>query len=135
MPISPLEVVRECDRAFDARDVEQMLALAHEDCEIVTLHQGTLHGHEVLRAFMSRQTYGVTPVIEQRRYFARDDTVVTFMRAEWRYVESGEAAGREERAAVYAVRDGRVARFEIHPDLPAALASGGLTEDDEAAER
>jgi ketosteroid isomerase-like protein len=130
----PLDVVRAYNSAFEARDADAMLAYVDPDCEIVTLHRGVMRGHQPLRAFMDRQTYGVTMVPTERRYFARGDTVVVFGEIEWRYVESGELAGREQGGAVCRVRDGRIARLEIHDDLEAALESARMTEADEVPE-
>lgn len=129
--MTPLVVIREYLSAFDARDVEAMVAVAHPEFEAVT-PRGVMRGHAAIRAFMARQTYGVTPVMEFQRYFRRGDSVVVFTRYSWRDAETGEAvAGQDEDAAAYTVRDGQVARFEPHADLPSALESAGMTEDDE----
>ena len=130
----PLDVVRGYNEAFDAGDVDGVLAFVDPDCEIVTLHRGTVHGHEPLRAFMSRQTYGVRIVPTDRHYFARGDTLVVFGTVEWRYVDSGEVAGREQGGSVCEVRDGRIARVELHEELASALASARLSEADEVSE-
>ena len=130
----PLDVVRGYDEAFDARDVEAMLSYVHPDCDIATLHRGVVRGHEPLRAFMDGQSYGVTMVPTERRYFVRGDTVVTYGIIELRYVDTGEVAGREQGGTVCAVRDGRIARMETHEELASALASGRLTDTDEVVE-
>jgi hypothetical protein len=83
---------------------------------------------------MERQSYGVTMAPTSQRYFARGDTVVAFAVIEWRDVESGELAGRDEGATVRVVGEGRIARFEIHEDLASALSSSGLTHADEVPE-
>ncbi len=129
------DVVREYVRAFDARDVERMVAVAHPEFEAVT-PRGVIRGHDAIRGFMARQTYGVTPVTRFQRYFERGDFVVVFTRFSWRYADTREALeGQDEDAAVYTVRDGQVARFEPFGDLPSALESTGMTEDDEADAR
>jgi hypothetical protein len=35
---------------------------------------------------------------------------------------------------IYTMRAGRIARFKMQPDLPSALASADMTEQDEAAD-
>jgi len=130
----PLEIVRAYVQAYDARDADGMLARVDDDCEIVTLHRGVMRGHAPLLAFLERQTYGVTMVPTTQRYFARGDTVVVHAVIEWRCVDSGEVAGRDDGATVFGVRDGRIARLEILDDLPSALASAGLTPADEQGE-
>jgi hypothetical protein len=55
---------------------------------------------------MARQTYGVTMVPTQQRYFARRNAVVVDSVIEWRYVDSGDVAGRDDGATLCTVRDG-----------------------------
>jgi hypothetical protein len=130
--VDTLAVARAYDVAYDARDVERMVALAHEDVEAVT-PRGTVRGHAPLRAFMARQTYGVSWRATERRYFYRGgNAVVVAVRGEWRYVDSGDVAEREDGAAVYSVHDGLVTRFEPFDDLDAALAAAAMTQDDVA---
>ena len=127
-----LAIARAYDRAYDARDVERMIALAHEDVEAVT-PGGTVRGHATLRAFMERQTYGVSWYATERRYFCRGgDAVVVSVQGEWRYVDSGDVAEHEHGAAVYSIHDGLITRFEPFEDLDAALAAAAMTPDDEA---
>jgi ketosteroid isomerase-like protein len=133
-PSEPLEVVRTYNHAYHARDLNGMLALVDEDCEFVTLHRGVMRGHDAVRAFMDRQKYGVTMVSTKQRYFSGSDTVVVYGVIEWRYVDSGEVAGREDGATMCTVRDGRIVRFAIHEDLASALSAGCLTEADEQIE-
>jgi ketosteroid isomerase-like protein len=130
--VDALGVARAYDRAYDARDVERMVALAHEDVEAIT-PRGTARGHAPLRVFMARQTYGVSWHATERRYFYRGgNTVVVSVQGEWRYVDSGDVAERENGAAVYTVHDGLIARFQPFEDLDAALATAAMTQDDEA---
>lgn len=133
VPSEPLEVVRAYNEAYHARDLEGMLALVDEACEFVTQHRGVMRGHDAVRAFMERQTYGVAMVPTDQRYFVRGQTVAVYGVIEWRYVESGEVAGRDEGATLCRVRDGRIVRFEIHDGLASALAAGGMTQADESA--
>jgi hypothetical protein len=128
--IEPLAVVRSYTEAFRARDLDRMLALVDESCEFAS-PRGVLRGHEPLRAFVERQTYGVTMVPIQERYFARGDTVVASGVVEWRHVDSGEVADREDGAIVFTVHDGRITRFTPQDDLATALSTAGLTSDDE----
>ena len=127
VPSEPLDVVRAYNQAYHARDLEGMLALVDEECEFVTLHRGVMRGHDSVRAFMDRQAYGVTMVPTNQRYFVAGDTVVVHGAIEWRYVDSGELAGRGEGATLCTVRNGRIVRFAIHEDLESALSAGRLT--------
>jgi hypothetical protein len=51
--VEALAVAHAYDQAYDARDVERMVAMVHEDVEAVT-PRGTMRGHAPLRAFMAR---------------------------------------------------------------------------------
>ena len=128
--IEPVDVVRSYNKALGAVDVDAMLAFVHEDCEVVS-SRGVMRGHESVRAFAARQSYGVRMVPAEQRYFARGETVVVYGTVEWRYVESDELAGRDDGATVWTVRNGRIARLEICEELAPALASAGLTRADE----
>ena len=129
----PVDVVRGYNQALGALDVGAMLAFVHEDCEIVS-PRGIMRGHESVRAFAARQSYGVRMVPAEQRYFARGEKVVLHGVVEWRYVDSDELAGRDDGVTVWTVRDGRIARLEIHEELESALASAGLTRADEVSD-
>jgi ketosteroid isomerase-like protein len=134
MADSPLDVIRTFSRHFDERDVEGAVLLLANDVEAVT-PRGTQHGPESFRVFMARQTYGVTPVVQSRRYFVRGDAVVVGMRTQYVYVEGDEPAGApEDGAALYLVREGLIRRFQPFGNLAAALDAAGMTAADEAAD-
>jgi len=130
MPVAALKVVRAWYRAAEAFDADALAAVSHDDFEWVTIHRGTQLGHGALTDWVQRQSYGVALHIEPQRYFQRGNTVVAETRTEWRYVDGGELAQTSSGAAVFEVRDDRVARLLSHDDLASALASTGLTEAD-----
>lgn len=129
---SALDVVRAWGRAMASFDEPALLALADEEIEIVA-PGGTRRGHDALRAWLEKQTYGVAPHLEQRRYFVRDDTVVVDLHVEYRYVDGGELAGSGDAGVVFAIGDGLVSRITAHLDLASALAAAGLDAADECA--
>jgi limonene-1,2-epoxide hydrolase len=122
-----IEVVRAWIEALNAGDVERMITLAREDIEFDT-PRGVTRGHEELRAFMERQTYGVALWVTPYRDFGEGDVIVVDGLNELRYVDSGEIASSFEGPATFTVRDGRVARFASHHDLATALSAAGLDE-------
>jgi hypothetical protein len=128
--MSALEVVLAWGRAIASFDEPALIALADEEIEIVT-PGGARRGHDALRDWLGKQTYGVAPHFEQRRYFVRDDTVVVDLRVEYRYVEGGEVAGSGGAGVVFAIDDDVVSRIAAHPDLGSALSAAGLDEGDE----
>ena len=127
---TPLECVHAYLDAFAARDVEGMVALADPGVEFVT-PRGSQWGHQAIRNFMQRQTYGVAMSGELLRTFAGGDTVVTEGRVELRYADTGELAEESRSSTVYVVRDGRLVRLTPQPDLSSALREAGLTDADE----
>lgn len=125
-----LAVVRSWHEAMNARDVERLVSLAHDDVE-VTGPRGVGRGTELLRAWMDRRAGEVGLHLEARRFFVRDGTVVVDQLAEWRTAATGEVLEGQEVGSVLVVRDGRVAAFARHPDLGAALHAAGLDPSDE----
>ncbi len=125
-----MNIVRAWTTAAKAFDAEALVALAPEDFEMVTMHRGIQRGHDAVRSWAARQTFGVAMHVDVCRYFHRDDTVVAETRIEWRDVETGELAESGDGAAVFVVRDGLVASIAVHPDLVSALSSAGISETD-----
>jgi hypothetical protein len=126
---SSLDVVQAWGRAMGDFDEKALIALADEEIEIVT-PGGTRRGHDALREWLGKQTYGVAPHFEQRRLFVRDDTVVVELHVEYRYVDGGEVAGSADAAFAFAVRNNLVRRITGHLDLASALSATGLNETD-----
>ena len=122
-------MVRSYVAALNARDVERMVELADEDVEFDT-PRGSMRGHDALRGFMERQSFGAAFVVVPRAFYGRDDVVVMDARNELRYVESGELAESFDDAPAFTVRGGRVTRIDMRSDLPVALAAAGLDEGD-----
>ena len=129
----PLAVVRSWHEAMNARDVERLVSLAHDDVEVAG-PRGVGRGTELLRAWIDRQAGEVGLHLAARRFFVRDDTVVVDQLAEWREATTGQVAQGREVGSVLVVRDGRVAAFSRHPDLGAALHAAGLDPADEVAD-
>ena len=124
-----LPVVRSWLRAFDQRDLDHLFALTARDLEY---HRwlGVEHGHDALRGLLHRHSYGVTLRQTMRRGFRRGPVVVAELHLESRFAETGEPAGVQDAAAVFEVRDGRVASIRPCPDLVTALRAAGLSERD-----
>lgn len=127
---SPLDLAQAWGQAIDDFDEGALIALAHEEIEIVT-PRGNRRGRAALKGWLSKQTYGIVPRFERRRVFARDDTVVVDLHVELRYLDGGELAGSEDAATVFVIEDGLVRRIAMHPDLASALSAAGLGEEDE----
>ncbi len=128
---TPLDLAEAWARAVDDFDEQALIGLAHDEIELVTARR-TLVGHDGLRDWLSKQSYGVAPRFESRRVFVRDVTVVVDLLVEFRHLDGGESAGSMEAAMVFVMEDDLVRRITPHPDLAAALAEAGLSEADES---
>jgi hypothetical protein len=142
MQLFPLEVVESWHSAVNACDVEQLLALASRDVEVVG-PRGIGRGHEVLRQWFRRGGLTAEPL----RYFCGSrGQVVVEQRGRWFSPEAVtvEDSGRwfipdttSERivATAFSVLAGRVVRYQRFDRLNEALAASALTDDDEVLGR
>lgn len=129
----PVAVVQAWMSAFDRRDTDELFALTSPDLEYARW-VGIEYGHNAIRGFLRRQSYGVALKATALRMFSRGGIVVVESHLEGRYLETGEPAGEQDAGAVFVVRKGRVVRFAPHPDLESAFRDSGLNEDDEVLE-
>lgn len=128
----PLDVVRSNSAAFSRMDVEAMLAFYAEDAEMADLRRvslGTFRGHDELRAYYLSIFHSASELHEELRVIAhRGGTVVTDCELR------GRLAAAPARTAdivvpyglVHDVRDGLIARLELHESGEDALAASGL---------
>ena len=116
---APGDVVREWMDAFDALDLDRLLSVAHPGIRLDT-GRHVVEGHDGVRAFAQRQTFGVRLHGENLRLI--DDgsgNVFTEDAIEFRSVDDGSTMGREITRARWVVRDGRIAEYAPHDgDLP-----------------
>ena len=125
--VDALTTVRAWSQAFNARDVDALLALAASDIRLQG-PRGAEHGHDAVRRMVDRQSYGVAQHIRPLSYLARRATVAVRALVELRWVENGELADSTEAVGVFEVRDGRIHRFSAQADLIAACRVAGWAE-------
>lgn len=121
----PVEVVLEWHEALNREDGDAVLALSHEEIEIVG-PRGSGSGLDLLRGWLLHARVRLHP----GRAFARGDTVVMEQRGVWRSPETGETVGEAAVASVLRVREGRIAYFARFDALEPALEHAGLRESD-----
>jgi ketosteroid isomerase-like protein len=102
--------------AFNARDVDAVLAVMHPDVDWPNgLEGGRVVGHRAVREYWTRQWGLIDPIVEPRAFRATDDGRVD---VEVHQVVR-DLAGRVLKAQtvhhVYAFADGRIASMEIRP--------------------
>ena len=125
----PVAVVRANSEAFSRMDVDGMLALYAEDAEVVDRRRvslGTFRGHHELRAYYLSIFHSATELHEELEVVSERGPLVVAS-CELR----GRLAGAPARAAdvvvpyglLIEVRDGRIARLELHESGEDALAA------------
>ncbi len=117
-------------RALNAGDADGVVALAHDDVELLG-PKGDAVGKELLRDWAVHAGIRLEPL----RWFRRPGRVVVEQRASWRDEATGAFGEPIVVATVFHVRDGLVARVARHDDLAAALADADLNASDEATGR
>jgi ketosteroid isomerase-like protein len=124
--VGAAELVRSFYEAFNARDLETLASLLHEDAELVTA-RGPRYGRLAAREW-------ATPVpdgeLEQRVVLEgvreHGPTAVALIRRQWWWRDGGGLADEEELATVFELRDGLIERMVAGIDRAAALAEAGI---------
>jgi uncharacterized protein len=126
-----VEIVRKVFDAMSARDRERAISYAAPDMVLDATRRvfnpTTYHGPEGLQQF----TADMDEVWEEfhadpDEFLVAGDSVVVTGRMAGKGRGSGVVVERDF-AGVWTVRDGRVVRWEIHPNRAAALEAAGLT--------
>ncbi len=116
--MEPTAVVRAWFDALNALDIERLVELAGPDVRLQT-PRGPLQGHDGVREFARRQSYGVRMHVTNLRLAQDGDAVITEDAIEFRSVDDGSTMGREVMRARWVVRDGRLTEFAPYEgDLP-----------------
>jgi ketosteroid isomerase-like protein len=130
-PAAAVAVVDAFERAVNAGDADQVVALATPDVEVGG-PRGRGHGTELLREWVERA--GIT--LHTRRVFERGGVIVTEQEARWGGADGdGEPGEQHIVATEFVVRDGRIASVVRHDDLDTALSAAGLHDADEVGLR
>ena len=122
-----LATVHAWERAFNARNLDRLLALSAPDIELAT-GNGANRGHDAVRRLLHLQSYGVAQHVCARRYHARAATIVVEALIELHWVDSGELAETAHGVAVFDVHHNRVSRFRPQPDLASAFHVAGWSD-------
>ena len=127
--VAGTDVVRQAYEALNARDIEGLLALLHEDVEWVNapdaVEPGTRRGHDGFRTAVENvwATFGdLTYALGAIEEVGPRVLVQANLRAAGR---AGRTEVREQRHHVWTVRADRIARFEWFNSRAEALAAAG----------
>jgi hypothetical protein len=123
--------VREFIRAFNERDLDAFVAVLDPEVELHSM-RGLRKGVESARLWASRPPGGVQQTIELEQLY-EDGTeggggkAVALIRRNWHWDEDGSAAGAEEMAWVFELREHRVRSWRPLEDRAEALHAAGFT--------
>jgi hypothetical protein len=115
--VDAARLVEAFERAVNAGDADQVVALATPDVEVGG-PRGRGHGTELLREWVERA--GIH--LRTRRIFQRDGVIVAEQAARW----GGEGGEEHIVATELIVRGGHIAAVIRHDDLDTALSAAGL---------
>jgi len=107
-----LDPVRKFIRAFNERDLEAFVVVLDPEVELHSM-KGLRKGREAARVWATRAPGGVQQTIELEQLF-EDDTesgggrALALIRRVWRWDEDGSAAGEDEMAWLFELRDHRI---------------------------
>ena len=110
------DVLRRTYRAFNARDVDAVLAVMHADVDWPNAFEGgRVRGRELVRAYWARQFDQISPEVTPVAFAARDDGRVAVEVHQVVRSLDGEVLSDGPVVHVYALRDGLVERMDIEP--------------------
>ena len=114
--MSERELLERTYAAFNARDIDAVLAVMHPDVDWPNgMEGGRVHGHREVRDYWTRQWQAIDPRVEPRA-FATDDAgrIVVDVHQVVRDLGGAVLADRMVQH-VYVLRDGLVMSMEIRP--------------------
>jgi SnoaL-like domain len=122
--------VREFIRAFNERDLDAFLAVLDPEVELHS-RKGLRKGLEAARLWASRGTGGVQQTIELEQLYEEGlegggGRAVALILRRWHWEEDGAAAGVDEMAWAFELRDRKVRGWRPFDDRGEALRSAGF---------
>ncbi len=117
--------VREFIRAFNERDLDGFVEVLDPEVELHSM-KGLRKGREAARLWATRPPGGVQQTIELEELYEDTDRAVALIRRVWHWDEDGSAAGEDEMAWLFELRQHRVMSWRPFEDRAAALHAGGF---------
>jgi limonene-1,2-epoxide hydrolase len=117
--------VREFIRAFNERDLDAFVQVLDPGVELHSM-KGLRKGREAARLWATRAPGGVQQTIELEGLYEDGDRAVALIRRIWRWDEDGSAAGEDEMAWLFELREHRVRSWRPFDDRSEALHAGGF---------
>jgi ketosteroid isomerase-like protein len=108
------ELLRRAYAAFNARDIEAVLAMMHPDIEWPNgMEGGYVYGHENVRAYWTRQWGLIDPVVEPRAFSTEPDGRILVEVHQRVLDKDGDMLLDGRVQHIYSIRDGLVWHMEI----------------------
>jgi len=132
-----LDPVREFIRAFNERDVDAFVAVLDPEVELHS-GRGLRKGIEAARVWATREPGGVQQTIELEQLYEEGmegggGTAVALIVRRWHWDEDGTAAGADEMAWQFELRERRIRSWRPFEDRAEALRTGGFPNEAGAA--
>jgi limonene-1,2-epoxide hydrolase len=125
-----IDPVREFIRAFNERDLDAFVAVLDPAVELHS-RKGLRKGREAARSWATREPGGVQQTIEldelhEEGLEGGGGRAVALIRRLWHWEEDGAAAGVDELAWAFEIRDHRILSWRPHEDRSQAMREGGF---------
>ncbi len=122
--------IREFIRAFNERDLDSFVEILDPEVELHS-GRGLRKGVEAARIWATREPGGVQQTIELEQLYEEGlegggGTAVALIRRAWHWAEDGAAAGEDEMAWVFELREHRILSWRPYEDRSQALEAGGF---------
>jgi limonene-1,2-epoxide hydrolase len=132
-----IDPVREFIRAFNERDLEGFVEVLDSEVELHSA-RGLRKGVEAARVWATREPGGVQQTIELEQLYEEGlegggGSAVALISRHWHWEEDGSAAGRDEMAWVFQLRERRIRSWRPYEDRAEALHDGGFPNEAGAA--
>jgi ketosteroid isomerase-like protein len=107
-------LLRDVYAAFNARDVDAVIATLHPDVDWPNAFEGgRVTGRDDVRDYWRRQFEQIDPRVEPRRFARTDDGRVAVTVHQRVFALDGTLLADREMTHVYAFRDGLVVRMDV----------------------
>jgi ketosteroid isomerase-like protein len=114
LPSDEEQLLRRAYEAFNARDVDAVLALMHADVDWPNAMEGRReHGHAAVRDYWTRQFGLIDSHVEPQRFTAEEDGRIVVEVHQVVRDTAGNLIADEQVQHVYTFRDGLVERMDI----------------------
>jgi ketosteroid isomerase-like protein len=122
--------VREFIRAFNERDLDAFVAVLDPEVELHSM-RGLRRGVEAARLWATRPPGGVQQTIELEQLYedgteSGGGSAVALIRRAWHWDEDDSAAGKDEMAWLFELRDHKIRGWRPFEDRAEALHAGGF---------